>query len=494
MIAATYPVTIVRLSPLCFSAGVVILIFSAAMLVPLGVAGFGDRNGYAAFRSSFWLTGAVGLLLAGIAFKGPKNLSIRDSYVLVTGIWSGLPVFAALPFLIYFPDMSFTDAYFEAVAGLTTTGATVFTNLDGMPASILIWRALLQWLGGIGIIVLFVALLPLLRVGGRQLYKAEMPGAIKETQVTPRIAETAKGLWIVYTAMTALCVVAYRLAGMSWFDAVAHAFTTLSLGGFSTHDASYGHFDSPLIEAVAITFMLVAGINFATHFVAMSRRTVQPYRADREVSWFLAAILGGVAVVATFLWIMGAYDDFTTSLRYAAFNVVSIGTTTGYSSADYNAWPLFAPILMLLLAATSASAGSTGGGIKMIRTQLLLKQVHRELVRMLHPSAVVPIRIGAEAIPTQVVVAVLGFMTVYGACIMVFALLLLASGLELVTAFAAVIACITGTGPGLAEVGPAATYAGLNDFQTWVLAIAMILGRLEVFTVLVLFSPAFWRR
>lgn len=494
MSTLVYPGIVFRLSALCFSAGAVLLMFSAAMLIPLAVAWLGDMSTFAAFKVGFWATAAAGAVLSGVSLRGPKDLSIRDSYVLVTGIWSVVPVFAGLPFLLYFPGMSFTDAYFEAVAGLTTTGATILSKLDDMPASIHVWRSLLQWLGGMGIIVLFVALMPLLRVGGRQLYKAETPGAIKEKQVTPRIAETAKGLWVVYTGITALCVLAYRFGGMSWLDAFVHAFTTMSLGGFSSHDASFGFFESPLLEAISILFMLIAGINFSTHFVAMTRRSVEPYRTDREVTWFLGAMVGGILVVASYLWVAGTYADFGTALRYAAFNVVSIGTTTGYATTDYNLWPLFAPIVMLLLCSTAASAGSTGGGIKMIRTQLLLKQVHRELVRMLHPSAVVPIRIGAEAIPTQVVVAVLGFMTVYGACIMLLALLLLASGLELVTAFSAVIACITSTGPGLHEVGPATTYAALTDFQTWVLSVAMILGRLEIFTVLVLFSPTFWKR
>jgi trk system potassium uptake protein len=494
MVAVALSRNLTSASAVCFSVGVVTLIFSVGMLLPLGMAFFDGNVALSAFNIAFWSTVSFGLLLVAVSARGPKELTTRDSYVLVSGIWFLFPVLAGLPFFLFFEKLSFTDAYFEAVAGLTTTGATVLSDLDNLPAPITMWRAVLQWLGGMGIIVLFVALMPLLRVGGRQLYKAEAPGVMKETQVTPRIAQTAKGLWTVYAGITALCAVAYRVAGMSWMDALAHAFTTTSLGGFSTHDASFGFFNSPLLEAIAIVFMLASGINFLTHFVAMSRQSMKPYWADREVGWFLSAIIGGVLIVTVFLWLSGTYSSFATAFRFAAFNVVSIGTTTGYATTDYNLWPAFAPIVMLVLCSTAACAGSTGGGVKMIRTQLLLKQVHRELIRMLHPSAIAPMKIGAEIIPNQVVFAVLGFMTVYGATVILLVLVLLGSGLDLVTAFSAVIACVTSTGPGLNQVGPATNYAVLTDFQTWVCSIAMILGRLEIFTVLVLFSPSFWKR
>ncbi len=488
------PQTLDRMSPVLYGLGIVLMIFSGTMLIPLCVAFWLRDDALLAYDEAFLVTAAAGFALWLAARSGPRNLKIRDGYMLVTLVWTVLPAFAALPLLLYFPGLSFTDAYFEAMAGLTTTGATILSDLDKMPPSIHIWRGLLQWLGGMGIIVLFVAILPLLGIGGRQIYKAETPGPMKDTQLTPRIASTAKRLWLLYAALTLLCALCYRVAGMSWLDAVVHSFSTMSLGGFSTHDASYGFFNSPLIEAVTIVFMLIAGMNFATHYLALSKRNFTPYRHDWEASWFLTAMIVSALVVAVFLWLSGVYPSLATAIRFAAFNVVSIGTTTGFASTDYNLWPMFVPILMLLLCATASSAGSTGGGIKMIRTQLLLLQAWRELSKLLHPNAVIPVRLGKQVIPNQIVFSVLAFMSLYGASILVMTMMLLASGLEPVTAFSAVVACITSTGPGLNEVGPATTYASLSDFQIWVLSIAMMLGRLEIFTVMVIFTPAFWRK
>ena len=273
-----------------------------------------------------------------------------------------------------------------------------------------------------------------------------------------------------------------------------HSFTTMSLGGFSTHDASYGYFNSPLLESITIIFMLIAGMNFTTHFLALSKQSVQPYRQDWEARGFLAAILSSVLIIAVLLWVNGVYPELATALRYAAFNVVSIATTTGFASTDYNTWPIFAPVLMLLLCATASSAGSTGGGIKMIRTQLLLLQGWRELSKMLHPHAVIPVRLNGHVVPNQVVFSVLAFMSLYGASIVVMTMMLLFSGLDFISAFSAVIACITSTGPGLNQVGPATTYESLSDIQIWILSPAMLLGRLEIFTVMVIFTPAFWRK
>jgi trk system potassium uptake protein TrkH len=488
------PLTLDRMSPVLYGLGVVLMIFSCTMLIPLGVSLWLSDGAQLAYNEAFIVTAGAGFVLWLVARSGPRDLKIRDGYMLVTLVWTVLPAFATAPLLFYLPGLSFTDAYFEAMAGLTTTGATILSDLDALPASIHIWRGLLQWLGGMGIIVLFVAILPMLGFGGRQLYKAETPGPMKDTQLTPRIASTAKRLWLLYAGLTLLCALFYRAAGMSWLDAVVHSFTTLSLGGFSTHDASYGFFNSPLIEAITIIFMLIAGMNFATHFLALSKRTYEPYRQDWEASWFLTAMIVSSLAVAIFLWLSGTYPSLATALRYAAFNVISIGTTTGYASTDYNLWPMFVPVLMLLLCATASSAGSTGGGIKMIRTQLLLLQAWRELSKLLHPNAVIPVRLSGQVIPNQIVFSVLAFMSLYGASIIVMTMMLLASGLDLTTSFSAVVACITSTGPGLNEVGPATTYASLSDFQTWVLSLAMLLGRLEIFTVMVIFTPAFWRR
>ncbi len=471
-----------------------LVVFSALMLLPVALAfGYHDDARYA-YNEAFFITLLTGAALCFATRGERRELEIRDGFLLVTLVWAILPLFGALPFLVYFDNLGFTDAYFEALSGLTTTGATVLDGLDQLPPSINFWRALLQWLGGMGIIVLAVAILPLLRVGGRQIYRAETPGPMKDVKLTPRITESAKGLWLVYAAITLACVLSYRLAGMSWFDAVIHAFSTMSLGGFSSHDASFGFFNSPAIEAVAIVFMLVSGINFATHFLVVHKRSLAPYGRDPEAIWFLAAMAGGTLLVAIYLWRTGIYADPFTAMRMAAFNVVSVGTTTGYASTDFNAWPIFAPLTMFLLSVTTSSAGSTGGGIKMVRTRLLIQQGFREMVRLLHPQAQVPVKLGQQVVPNQIVFAVLAFMSLYGASITIMTMLLLATGVDFVTAFSAIIACITNTGPGLNHVGPTTTYAVLTDFQIWVCSIAMLLGRLELFTVLVLFTPAFWRR
>lgn len=471
-----------------------LVVFSAIMLVPVAVAfGYDDSARYA-YDEAFLITLACGAALC-FAMRGQhSDLEIRDGFLLVTLVWVVLPIFGALPLLFYFDDLTFTDAYFESLSGLTTTGATVLSRLDELPPSINLWRALLEWLGGMGIIVLAVAILPLLRVGGRQIYRAETPGPMKDVKLTPRITESAKGLWLVYAGITVACVLSYRLAGMTWFDAVIHAFSTMSLGGFSSHDASFAFFNSPLIEAVAIVFMLASGINFATHFLVLHKRSFAPYRRDPEAGWFLAAMAGATILVAVYLLLMGTYADPATALRFAAFNVISIGTTTGYASTDFNLWPVFAPFLMLLLSLTTSSAGSTGGGIKMIRTRLMVQQGFREMVRLLHPQAQVPIKLGKQVVPNQIIFAVLAFMWLYGASLTILTMLLLATGVDFVTAFTAILACITNTGPGLNQVGPATTYAGFSDFQIWVCSAAMLLGRLELFTVLILFTPAFWRR
>jgi trk system potassium uptake protein TrkH len=472
----------------------VVMLFSATMVIPLAVAVIYWDAALRTYEFSILITFSTGLGAWIATRPAARELQTRDGFLPVVLVWSVLPAFAALPFLFYAPERTFTDAYFESISALTTTGATVFTGLDELPPSINIWRGLLQWLGGMGIIVLAVAILPLLRVGGRQLYKAETPGPMKDTKLTPRIAETAKWLWIVYAGLTLLCIACYWLAGMSPFDSVMHAFTTLSLGGFSSHDASYGHFNSPVIEAVAVVFMLIAAVNFATHFTALHERRVRPYRTDPEASWLAAALVAGVGIVAGVLWQHSVYPDAATTLRHALFNTISIATTTGYATVDYNLWPALAPFLMLFMASTVSSAGSTGGGIKMIRTRLLFMQGWREMLKILHPQAEVPIKFGGVVIPNQIVFAVLAFMSMYGASVTVMTLMLLGSGLDFVTAFSAIIACITCAGPGLNQGGPATTYAGFTDFQKWVCASAMLLGRLELFTVFVLFTPAFWRK
>lgn len=488
------PAAVLRIAPVVNVYSTVVMIFSLTMAAPLMVAYIERDVALVNYYQAIVITFLAGVLMRVVTMHRKRELQARDGFLLVFLVWTILPAFATLPLLFYLPELSFTDAYFETVSGITTTGATVLDHLDALPHSINFWRCELVWLGGMGLIVLAVAILPLLGVGGMQLYKAETPGPMKDAKLTPRITETAKGLWFVYAVITLACIVAYRVAGMGWFDAITHAFTTMGLGGFSTHDESYAYFDSPLIEGVAIVFMLVAAINFATHFQAIRERGLRPYRTDPEAGAFLLITLGSCVLIAWYLWSRGVYPDFFTSLRYASFNTVSIATTTGYANTDFNLWPVFAPLWMLFLCCFASSSGSTGGGIKMIRALLLVRQGMRELVRLIHPSAQVPVKLGGAVVPNQIVFAVLAFMSIYGACVIVMTFLLLATGMDALSAFSAIIACINNTGPGLNDVGPAKNFAGLGDFQTWVCTIAMLLGRLELFTLLIIFTPAFWRR
>jgi trk system potassium uptake protein TrkH len=475
--------------------GLVIDLFGLGMVLPILVAFSYDNDAArTVFLEAMGETIACGLLLWLCTRRYRADLQVRDGFLLVVLVWTVLPVFAALPLLRYLPGLSFTDAYFECMSGVTTTGATVLTGLDGLPPSINVWRAELVWIGGMGLIVLAVAILPLLGVGGRQMFKAETPGPMKEARLTPRITETARGLWIIYMGISLACLLSYHLAGMGWLDALIHTFSTMGLGGFSSHDQSYGYFDSPAIEAVAIVFMLIAGMNFATHFTVFRNWNAAPYRDDPEAGWFVFITVASILGIGIYLWAEGTYDGLATALRYASFNTVSIATTTGFASTDYNAWPVFAPMWMLFLSSFVSCSGSTGGGIKMIRAMVLYKQVFHEMVRTVHPNAISPIKLTRNPVPNNVVFAVLAFMFVYVALIVVMTLVLTALGLDAVSAFTAIVACINNTGPGLNQVGPATTYAVLTDVQTWVCSAAMLLGRLELFTVLVVLTPSFWRK
>jgi trk system potassium uptake protein TrkH len=472
----------------------VLLLFAASMLVPLAFSwGYAD-GAHAAYAKAMGITLLAGAGLWGATHRAGRELQVRDGFLLVALVWTVLPAFATLPLLLQLRELSFTDAFFEAVSGLTASGATVLSGLDRLPPSLNIWRGFMIWLGGMGVIVLAVAILPLLGVGGSQLFKAETPTPMKDNKLTPRIAETAKGLWLIYFGLTVACALAYRWAGMNWLDAVMHAFTTMGLGGFSTHDQSYAHWNSPRIEAVAIVFMLLAAINFATHFLAWHRRSLRAYRVDPEAKVFIGVVVLSALGIAAFLVWKGVYPDYGTALRYAAFNVVSIATTTGYANTDFNLWPIFAPLWMLFLSSFASCSGSTGSGVKMIRALILFKQVFRELLRIIHPRVYRPVKLAGQPVENNVVFAVLAYVFVYVSCIVIFTLLLALSGADVVTAFSAAVASVNNTGPGLAQVGPASTYAVLNDFQTWVCSFAMLLGRLELFTLLVVLTPAFWRK
>jgi trk system potassium uptake protein TrkH len=483
-----------RLFPILHVLGMIIGVFGLSMLLPLIISEWSDDAAQRAYDAAVLITLGCGVTLWLLGRYWKRELKARDGILLVVLTWLLTPLFAALPLMLFLPDLSFTDAYFETMSGLTTTGATVLSGLDGLPPSINIWRGQLHWLGGLGVIVLVVAVLPLLGVGGRQLYKAETPGPMKEDKLTPRMAETAKGLWKVYIQLTAILIGLYWLFGMTPADALVHAFSVMGLGGFSSHDSSFGFFHSLPLEIITEVFALLAGLNFAMHFMALRGRTLAPYRNDPEIRWFFAYVLGSCLMLAILLWARGIYPDFPSALRDATFSVISMATTLGLSTADFGAWPYFAGLWLLFLCSFSTSAGSTGGGIKMLRAVLLYKQVYRELQHLIHPHAQLNIRLGEQSVPDKVIYAVLVFFFVYVSSIVTLSFLLSFTGLDVLTAFSAIVTCINNTGPGLGQVGPSTTYAVLTDFQTWICTFAMLLGRLELFTLLVVLTPAFWRK
>ena len=482
-----------RYAPVLRALGMIIMLFGLTMLIPLVWSWHNADGALTAYDEAFGLTFLSGFFLWYRTRYEKRELQVRDGFLMVVLVWTLLPAFATLPLMLQL-KMSFTDAYFECMSGLTTTGSTVLSGLDTLPESINLWRHLLVWLGGMGLIVLAVAVLPLLGIGGRAMFKAETPGPMKDSKMTPRIAQTAKGLWGVYFGVTLACVFAYHWGGMSWFDAICHTFSTMGLGGFSTHDASFGHFNSPALEGVAVVFMLIAGMNFATLYLALAHRSPMPYVRDPEAPWFLAVTLGSVLLISYYLWANGVYETEAEALRHALFNVVSIATTTGYASVDYALWPMFAPLWMLFLCSFATSAGSTGGGIKMIRALLLYKQFYRELVRAMHPAAVYNVRVAGQVMPQNILFAALSFGFVYMVSIVSMTLLMSFSGLDIVSAFTAIVASINNTGPSLGVVGPSTTYEVLTDFQTWVCSFTMLLGRLEVLSLAVVFTPQFWRK
>ncbi len=473
--------------------GYLLMLFSITMLPPVVVAWVYGETAWLPFLESAGILLAAGFLVWLPACRARQGLRLREGFLTVALFWTVLGIAGSLPLILSSAtDMSFTDASFEAISGLTTTGSTVITGLDALPRSILFYRQELQWLGGMGIIVLAVAILPMLGIGGMQLYRAELPGPVKDSKLTPRIAETAKALWNIYFGLTAVCAVAYWLAGMSVFDAICHSFSTVAIGGFSPHDASMGYFDSALIEMVAVVFMVVGGTNFALHFGAMRRRSLKPYLVDSEFLTYLRLLFAVAVITVGYLVFQETFDSIPDALHHGIFQVVSIATTTGFTTASFAQWPDFLPVLLIFASFVGGCASSTGGGLKVIRVLLLFKQGRRELTRLVHPSARVAVKIGNKAIDDQVIQGVWGFFATYVLCFSVGMLLLMAAGHDQVTAFSAMAACINNLGPGLGEV--AANFQSLDAFSKWVLSAAMLLGRLEIFTFLVLLTPDFWRR
>ena len=473
--------------------GLLLMIFSATMLPPLLVSVIYDDGAARAFLTGFAVTLGIGALAWFPVRREHGDLRLRDGFLVTVLFWTVLGIAGAVPMLVSVaPLMSVPDAVFEAMSGLTTTGSTVLIGIDHLPESIRWYRQQLQWLGGMGIVILAVALAPILGVGGMQLYRAETPGPVKDNKLTPRITETAKALWMIYATMTVACAIAYALAGMPLFDAMGHALSTVANGGFSTHDASIGYYDSVTIELVAIFFMLFAAGNFGLHFAAWRTHRFGHYFADSEFRMMLVVALVVTTVCVGYLWSAGPTESFGRVTVRALFQAVSIGTTAGYTSADFSAWPGFIPVLLIFVSFIGGCAFSTAGGIKVIRVLLLVKQGAREVVRLVHPNAEMPVRINKRPVSPRVVEAVWGFFSVYVGVFTAIMLLLMASGLDQVTAFSATAATLNNLGPGLGQV--AVHFGDIGTFAKCVLVFAMVLGRLEIFTLLVILTPAFWKR
>jgi len=472
--------------------GLLLMLFSVTMLVPAAVSLLYADGQFDLFLDAFAIVLAAGLLAWLPARRSTGDLRLRDGFLVVALFWFVIGLAGAVPFFLAdVPSMTFTEAVFESVSGFTTTGATVLVGLDDLPPSLLYYRHQTQWLGGLGVVVLAVALLPLLGIGGMQLLKAETTGPMKETKVTTRITGTAKALWLVYVLLTVAGVAAYWLAGMTLLDAVGHSFSSVSTGGYSSHDASIGFFASPAIEWITIVLMTLGGASFALHFLAWRNRRLGDYWRDPEFRAYLVVLGATTLVTASVLFWNEVHHHPFTSLRSAMFHAVSVQTSTGYTTENFALWPGALPVLLMFTTFIGGCAGSTAGGMKVIRWLLVLRQGSREVTRLIHPSAEVAVKLGDKPVGPRVVEAVWGFFAVY---LVVFTLLMLAlmgTGVEQITAFSAIATCINNVGPGLGEV--ASNFTSISPSGLWISTLAMLLGRLEIFPILVLLSPGFWR-
>ncbi|EAR22378.1 TrkH family potassium uptake protein [Nitrococcus mobilis] len=472
--------------------GMLMMVFSATMLPPISISLWTQDGALGSFLIAFFAILGIGAGLWLPMRTRHRDLRSRDGFFIVTLFWAVLAGCAALPLMFAeHPHMSLTDAYFESMSGLTTTGASVLAQIDLLPPSILYYRQQLNWLGGMGIIVLAVAVLPMLGIGGMQLYRAETPGPIKDAKLTPRIAETAKALWYIYLGLTLACALAYWAGGMTLFDAIAYSFSTVSTGGFAPHSASIAYYEQPVLHWLGVAFMFIGGANFALHFSAWRRRSLRLYFTDPEFLYYLLISLGSIAVVSAALYGYGA-NSLVDALRHGAFQVVSFSTSTGLTTANYSTWPSFLPVWLMLISIIGGCAGSTAGGVKAIRFLLMFKQGYREMLRLIHPQGQFMVKLGNRGVDEHITTAVWGFFATYMAVFALLLLALLCTGLDQLTAFSAVVACINNLGIAFGSVSGG--FANISDTAKWLLSLAMLMGRLEIFTVLVLFLPAFWRR
>jgi len=471
--------------------GAIIAASSLISLPPLLIALALGENTVTAFLESMATPGILGLLIWWPVRHVQYELRLRDGFLITTSIWVIASLITAMPFTLAAPHLSYTDAVFEAASGLTTTGATTITGLDALPRSMLFFRQSLNFYGGMGIVILAIAILPMLKIGGMQLFRAETNGPQKDNKLTPRIAETARALWMVYIGLNVLCAISYWVGGMSFFDAVCHAMATIATGGLSTHDASFGYWDTPLIDGIATFFMLLGGVNFGMHWYAWRRATVSHYQSDSELRTFIIIVLVATLVVSANLFFAGKFDNVFEALRHGGFQVVSAITTSGFTTTGFSDWPGLAPLALIMLGFIGGCAGSTAGGIKVARVQMVMRQGLREIKQLVHPKGQFLVTLGGKRVSESVVISVAGFCTLYISSYLLMTLILTVSGVDILTALSAVAACINNVGPGLGLV--ASNFQALDDVSIWVCSFAMILGRLEIFTVLVLLTPQFWR-
>lgn len=482
-----------KLLPIIHTLSKLSLLFALLTLVPTLVSHGHHDRAFMAFGETALVTTIVSSLLWFCTRRYQRELKPRDGFTMVVLLWLGFACVAAMPFYLHFDNMSFTDAYFEAMSGLTTTGATVISGLDTLEPSINFWRHMLNWLGGMGIIVLAVAILPMLGVGGTELFKAEIPGMEKDNKIAPRISQTAKRLWQIYLSFTILTCLALHWAGMNWFDAVCHAMSVFALGGFSTHDASIAYFNSVKIEIVIMIATIAGGINFANHFAALHQKSLRHYWKDEECRIMLLTLSGSIVLCSLYLYYKGFYT-LEDAFRYVSFNYVSIGLASGFANADFGTWPLIVSLWMFFLSNILANTGSMGGGIKLARVIALAKVSLRETTMLLHPNAVRTVKVNGRSLSERITMAIMAFIFVYFMTVVSFTFMLMMTGMDLITALTAVIACITNAGPGLGAVSPSQNYASLSDIQKWLCVMVMLLGRLEIFTVFMLFTPMYWKK
>lgn len=480
-----------RAGPILRAIGNVQLLSSLLVLPSLGLSLWDGDGAELAFLESFLVLFGVGVLMYLPTRRARAELRLRDGFLVTSSVWAIVSLVLALPLMLAPPYLGYVEALFEVVSGLTTTGSTVIVGLDALPRSVLLYRALLQFYGGLGIVVLAVAVLPSLRVGGLQLTKGEITGPVKDTKLTPRIRETAAALWTIYLGLNVACILAYWACGMSFFDALCHGFTTVATSGFSNYDQSLGHFDNPVIELVAIVFMLLGSASFALHYVAWRRGSASAYAADGEFRLLLKIAAALTLVVAIDLGLRGVYASGGETLRHSLFQAVSGLTTTGYTTSGFSHWPGMAPAIIVLAAFVGGCAGSTAGGIKIVRVQIVARLARRELMRLVHPHGRFPVKLNRSIVPDELINTVAAFVAVFFASLIASGLAIAATGVDLYTAFAAAASCITNLGPGLG--GVAMHFQDLNDAALLISSATMLIGRLEVFTVLVLLTPALWR-